>query len=508
MRVLLRVDASPDIGTGHAMRLQTLVGALRDYAPGTEAVFVARHMPEALLGAIRAAGHAVHMLPGDGPEAGPGEYARWLGTTEEFDAAQVVGLAATLDGPVDRIVVDHYGLGAAWERAVSAALDAPLWALDDLLRDHACDGMVDTTYGRDAADYAAHVPEDATVLAGARFALLRPGFAQAREASLARQDARGPVRNLLVSMGGMDDANASARVLEAIEALDRADIHTHVMLGAGAPHLEAVRAKAARMDAPVTVHAGVEDVPALLSQTDLCVGAAGSSTWERCCLGVPTINLVVADNQRTIARNLSAIGAVRDGGTLDGFDADTFAREHLAPLFDDVDARHALSLASREIVDGRGAGRVAREVALRLVPATEDHIRIMFDWQSDPVTRAQSRNPEPPRWEDHRAWSERRLSKPHERFYITEVAGEPSGVVRLEPREDGDYEISVLVAPAAHGRGIGTASIRRILARHPRDTVHAFVKTTNPASQRAFEKSGFIRVDAENFVRRGAAKPL
>ena len=512
MKVAFRADAGPRIGTGHVMRLLTLANALVADAPDTSCVFLCRHLPDALERRLLSDGHEVVRLgtpEAPPPAPGQGQYGGWLGTTEAHDATATLDALATLPEGADRVVVDHYGLGSEWERIVRAGTDVPLWALDDLTRLHSCSGLIDTTYGREADDYSAHVPEDAVVLAGARFALLRPDFAELRDAALARRDGGAPFRDLLVSMGGMDADNATARVLDAVAAYadtGARDFGVHVMLGASAPHLEDIRSRAGKQlrDAglSVTVHAGVEDVASLLARMDGCVGAPGSSTWERACLGLPTVNVTIADNQQTIARNLAEAGAVRDGGTLEAFDAEAFAEHHLRPLVEDVSLRRTLSLNSREIVDGRGAGRVARELALRLVPATREHIETMFAWQTDPVTRAQSRNPEPPRWDTHLAWSERRLRAPYGRFYIVDVAGEPSGVVRLEPRGSGpDWEISVLVAPGAHGRGIGTAAIRRILARHPRDTVHAFVKSTNPASQRAFEKSGFARVDAENFVR-------
>lgn len=316
--VVFRTDASLQIGTGHVMRCLALADALA--AQGARCRFVGRAHAGHLLDVVKARGHEALALPLEplpplaataAPTQPPLAHASWLGGDQDADArATLVALAGS---GVDWLVVDHYALDATWERGLRAAYRR-LLVIDDLAdRDHDCELLLDQNLGRRAADYAARVPAHARVLAGPRYALLRPQFAARREASLARRrSSAGPVRHLLVSLGGVDRDNATGAVLKALcaapEALP-ADCAVTVVMGARAPWLDDVRAVAARLPWPTDVRVAVDDMAALMTDSDLAVGAAGSTAWERCCLGLPALLLVLADNQRSGARALDEAGA-------------------------------------------------------------------------------------------------------------------------------------------------------------------------------------------------------
>ncbi|HTH15906.1 MAG TPA: UDP-2,4-diacetamido-2,4,6-trideoxy-beta-L-altropyranose hydrolase, partial [Magnetospirillum sp.] len=212
-------------------------------------------------------------------------------------------IAGAVCGKADLLVVDHYRLDEGYERAARAHARHVL-VLDDLAdRRHDCDILLDQTCGRSAADYRPLVPAHCRLLTGSRFSLLRPAFRSSRAASLARR--REGVSRVVVSLGGTDPDNVTPRILDALADLPLA---IDVVMGGGAPHLEAVRAAVARLPS-ARLHVNVADMATLLAQADLAIGAAGTSAWERCCLGLPTIVVVLADNQRLIARNLAEAGA-------------------------------------------------------------------------------------------------------------------------------------------------------------------------------------------------------
>lgn len=357
---VFRVDASLQIGNGHVMRCLTLADRLR--TQGVESLFVSREHPGNLLALVRARGHAVAALAVGGANAGaaPVEadlpaHAAWLDSRWQDDAAQTA--AHLHDGaPVDWLVVDHYALDARWEAAMSAHC-TQLMVIDDLVdRAHACDLLLDQTHGRMPGDYAERVPPHCDVLAGSDNALLRPGFAALRDASLSRRQSPR-LRQLLVSMGGVDGDDATGRVLDALatSALPD-DCRITVVMGPAAPWLDRVREHAARLPWPCEVRVGVDDMPPLMAETDLSVGSAGTTAWERCCLGLPSLMVVLADNQQAVAAALGRAGAAEVLGGIDDIPA------RLAPAIDSLVTQPsrmaAMAVAAGALVDGRGAERV------------------------------------------------------------------------------------------------------------------------------------------------------
>lgn len=309
-RVALRTDASLRMGTGHVMRCLTLADALR--ARGAECVFVSRKHVGHGLSAIERRGYQTLALPAPGnlDELPPTdlEHASWLGVTQQKDAKQT--LEQLGDAHFDWLVVDHYALDARWERAVRPAT-ARILAIDDLAdRPHETDLLLDQNLGRREHDYDAKVSPHCRRLIGPQFGLLRPAFALARDASLARRrDTK--IRQVLISLGGVDPDNATGRSLQALAKATLApDTRVMVVMGSQAPWLNEVRKAAATMPWPTDVRVDVDDMPAVMAQADLAIGAAGTTAWERCCMGLPSINWVLAANQRLIGLALAEAGCV------------------------------------------------------------------------------------------------------------------------------------------------------------------------------------------------------
>jgi UDP-2,4-diacetamido-2,4,6-trideoxy-beta-L-altropyranose hydrolase len=360
-RVVFRADASLAIGTGHVMRCLTLADTLA--RRGTACVFVCRAHAGHLGDRIRARGHALHLLPAPtapspADPAGP-VHAPWLGIDWETDAAQT---AQALDDAVaDWLVVDHYGIDARWEARLRPGA-RHLFVIDDLAdRAHACDLLLDQTLGRDRADYDRWLPAAADRLVGPGYALLRPDFPQARAASLARR-ADGHVRQVLVSMGGIDRDDATSRVLAALEQAAVPGLQVAVVLGGQAPALAQVRRAAAAAPFPCTLHVDVDDMARLMAAADLAIGATGSTAWERCCVGLPSLGVVLAANQRAAAKALAGCGAAL---IIDG--VDTAGQAQLAQacraLAADPARVRAMSARAAAVTDGEGTARVAARLA-------------------------------------------------------------------------------------------------------------------------------------------------
>jgi UDP-2,4-diacetamido-2,4,6-trideoxy-beta-L-altropyranose hydrolase len=355
MHVAFRVDASQQIGTGHVMRCLSLAEELRKQ--GVDCRFICRCHPGNLIDQIRQGGFLVHALPFDrnheSDDSGP-IHAKWIGVGWKLDADQTkVWLGETV---LDWLIVDHYGLDDRWEREMLPHYHR-LMVIDDLAdRPHACHLLLDQTYGRDASDYSAFVPVACRLLCGTKYALLRPEFGALRSYSLQRR-VRPALRDLLISLGGVDKDNVTCQVLEALRSCQLlSNLRITVVLGSTAPWRDEVRKLAENMPWPTRVLIGVKNVAQLMAESDLAIGAAGGSSWERCCLGLPTIMLVLADNQRKVAQELTLSGAAI---SIDlNQVSNRYIGEILAQLTSDPMRLHRMSKSSATIVNGSGVSEV------------------------------------------------------------------------------------------------------------------------------------------------------
>lgn len=335
-RILFVVDAGPRVGGGHVMRSLTLAGALE--SQGAACAFMGPPAVSALLDAF--APHAARLA---------------AASTEPRDLAAAIGAEQ-----FDAVVFDHYSLTERDHRAMGQG--RPVLVIDDLAdRPLGADLVVDSGPARKAEDYDGLIPRDCRLLLGPGFAPVRPEFAALRETALAWRGE--PVQRILVSMGLTDVGGITARVVERLRPrIGEAGLD--IVLGGGAASLAGL-AKVARRDRRLTIHVDTPHMARLTAEADIAVGAAGSSAWERCTLGLPTLMVILADNQRAAARALADRGAalvvdLAAGDFEAGFD------RGLTKLLVDADLRRKLATASAEVCDGRGAERAATAFLQRI----------------------------------------------------------------------------------------------------------------------------------------------
>jgi UDP-2,4-diacetamido-2,4,6-trideoxy-beta-L-altropyranose hydrolase len=308
MQVVFRTDASLQIGTGHVMRCLTLADGLSKR--GVQSTFICRPHSGHLLNLIRQRGYSMTALsPADDAFIAPLEpnHAKWLGTDWASDAQQTH--QALGGNVVDWLVVDHYALSKQWEQALRP-YTRRIMVIDDLAdRPHDTDLLLDQNLGRMAQDYNGLLWPHTQTLIGPKYALLRPEFETWRAYSLKRRE-RAQLKNLLITMGGVDKDNVAGQVLQTLQSCELPkDLRITVVMGPHAPWLTQVQTLAALMPWPTQVLAGVSHMAQLMANSDLAIGAAGGTSWERCCLGLPTLLLVLADNQMVGAEALNKTGA-------------------------------------------------------------------------------------------------------------------------------------------------------------------------------------------------------
>ncbi|MGQ0662586.1 MAG: UDP-2,4-diacetamido-2,4,6-trideoxy-beta-L-altropyranose hydrolase [Pseudomonadota bacterium] len=342
---VFRADAGERIGAGHVMRCLALAEGLG--AVGWRCGFAVAPGTLEVAPALARSGHEILLLDGEEREEPQALAWRWPG-------------AALL-------VVDHYRRDATFERSCRPWA-ARILVIDDLAdRPHCCDGLIDSALGRMASDYAPLVASGCRLFLGPDYAPLRPQFARARPRALARRRRAGPVRRILVGLGATDPDNMTAQVLDAL-ARTAIEADIDIVLGSAAPHLKAVAELARALPKRASLRVDIEDMAGLMADADLAIGAAGSSAWERCCLGLPSALIVLGADQAHGARELDRRGAARLLGRPADLDRGALAAT-LHALARDQAGRAAMSEHAAALCDGEGRRRIVALFAPTEVPS-------------------------------------------------------------------------------------------------------------------------------------------
>ena len=433
--IAFRADASLQIGSGHVVRCLTLADELR--SQGAECHFVCREHPGHLCDVIEERGFKVHRLPLDAQETGSlnldTDCALWLGTSWQQDAASCATIFAK--HPPACLVVDHYALDHRWETSVMAGLGATprLLVIDDLAdRRHVADLLLDQNLGRTEEDYKGLVPETSRLLVGPHYAMLRPEFREWRERSLSRRTEQSKLKRLLINLGGVDKDNITGQILGQLNACNLPDdLEIEVVMGATAPWRDAIIAQAEAMRWVTRVAVNADDIARRMAEADLAIGAAGSTAWERCCLGLPTMIVILADNQHGIAEALAENGAasILDLPNL-GVSLSTWLIKLAEP-----EILSRISGQAAELVDGQGVGRVRLEIQHldnpRLRAMQEFDLERVLAWRNHPEIRRHMYTQRPIPLEEHRAWFEHVRKDSQRHLLIYEQNQNPSGFVSL-----------------------------------------------------------------------------
>ncbi len=474
----------PLVGAGHVTRCLALAEALIE--SGWRVAFAVGRDTTAMMPAIAAETFALMELRHEAK-------------------GEPAALRSRFPDGVDLLVVDHYERDVAFERACRGWARRILVMDDGTGRHHDCDLLVDSA-ASNPSPYAGCVAPPARLLLGPAYALIRRSFVERRPIALQRRNA-DPVKNILVSFGATDPLNAAPAALAALACFAN-NVAITVAMSSRAQHIEAVRARL-----PSTARLVLDaDMAELMTEADLAVGAAGASAFERAVLGLPSIMLILAENQRGVANMLIEAGAAAEAGP---FDAGFCSRvaQLAGTLIETSAARLQMAEAASQLVDGRGPQRVLLAIAggtrardgstVRLRLAEPDDEKWLLELQRAPETRRYFRTPSVPSANDHACWMRRTMTDPGVLLCVIDVDGENAGTVRLDRRfgnhADPTFEVSIAVCPTLYGRGIGSAALALARRLHPLAVLDAEILAENIASKSLFTRAGYSQVDATRY---------
>ncbi|KAF0233640.1 MAG: pseudaminic acid biosynthesis-associated protein [Desulfovibrionaceae bacterium] len=477
-RLILRADAGPDMGVGHAMRLLALGVAWK--ARGLAAAWAAHDPMPALARRFQALG--IDVLPLSARHPDP------------VDMRALETLARE-SGPGCWVALDGYHFDESCQTTLKKAGARVLW-LDDF---GACPRYyADLVLNQNAwhdPDWYGNLAPGSMLLTGPSHALLRPEFSAPPPVA---RSFPAQARRVLVSLGGADPLALAPRVVDGLARCVAAGLEAVVVSGPANPTRSQLRAACQRAGAGFTLAEYVTDMPGLMAWADVAILAGGVSCLEAAAMGLPMLLTGFADNQRGNVRGLCSAGAAVNLDWGDALTADGVAGQ-AAALLADPEARKAMSQAGRAFVDAKGARRVLAAMLagpLRLRPVESADCELLFRWANDSATRANAFCSDPIPWENHVAWFSRKLAAPGSLLFLAHGrGGVPVGQIRFD--RDGDAAlIDFSVAPGLRGLGLGSnlLSMGIEVMRHawgPDVTALGQVKRGNKASAASFVRAGF-----------------
>lgn len=462
------------MGIGHVMRCLSLAQAWQDM--GGAVTLLSRELPVPLQQRAQAGGVNVKLMD-----------------PSSDDLAETISLLQLADWGV----LDGYQFGHDFCAHLSRQ-SIPILMLDDYgqMDSYPCHAILNQNITAAESLYSRR-SEECLLFLGCRYALLRREFRSA----LAPRDLLTCER-VLVTFGGGDAHNVTFRAVMALKQIPH--LHAKVVIGAANPHRESLERMIAGEEERIELVSNTENMSDLMDWAQLAISAGGTSILELASRGVPTLLVITADNQDAICRMMHQEGVMRLLGVHSHMSAEGFVAAMLEATSEASRAwRAEVSEKGRQQVDGHGALRVCREMMIRNIggrvvmrPAAPEDARRIFDWANDPITRSVSFQQDPIPWETHLAWFEKKLHQPTCSIFIAEDAeGIPFGMVRFDSAEH-VATLSVNLAPSHRSRGLGAdvlmVACREFMTHHDAREVWAFIKPSNKASLRTFQKAGFV----------------
>lgn len=479
MNLLLRADADIRMGTGHVMRCLALAQAWQD------------KLGKACLATARLCAGLGARWTAEG--LGLEKFSTEPGSAD--DAEQTIALARRLDA--DRVVLDGYHFSTRFQRALKQA-GLRLLVIDDFghAEHYAADLVLNQNLHAEEEFYRQREPYTRLLL-GTRFALLRREFRRWRDW---QREIPKTGRKILVTLGGSDPDNVTGKVIQALQQVRIEGLEAIILAGASNPHHADLEALLAGSAPRISLHASVTDMPGLMAWADVAVAAGGTTSWERAFLGLPSLVLILADNQQQMAEaaEQAGIGWNLGPAALLSVPAVGRAVERLAK---DAGARAQMAQRGPEVVDGLGPARVVHELQdadIWVRPACAADCRLVWEWANDPGVRAVSFNTEAISWERHQEWFAAKLNDPACVLFIgLSGPGVPIGQVRYDIN-DKVAVLSVSVDSRVRGAGYGPALLRKssesLFQRGNVEKIHAYIRHGNDASYKALAKAGYQKV--------------
>ncbi|WP_083481495.1 UDP-2,4-diacetamido-2,4,6-trideoxy-beta-L-altropyranose hydrolase [Agarivorans gilvus] len=504
MRIAIRTDASAEIGTGHLMRCLCLAKCLAER--GHQILFICNPLPLSLKQQLAAYSLPLCELAEAKLPIQQHAPQTWLGRSQDQDAQLTIqALAHHSSESWDWLIVDHYAIDQRWQSLLQKQVKDIL-VIDDLAnRQHHCSMLIDQGLKRKLSDYQPLLAPPSSTLLGLDYCLLREEFQHAKQ-QLRRKPPNQKLK-LLINMGGADLGNMSLKILHLLEqSRFAASLSLTIITGAAYPYQEQLQQQLLHSPIPSQYFHDVSNMAQHLLAADIAIGACGGAAWERVALQLPSLCLVLAENQQANARALQDIKVAQ---ALEELELSTphALDKAISQLLTDY---ASITASCEKLIDLNGSSRIAvamesqqinqqRHAYLKLASPSDSET--LLRWQQHPNTRKFALNPATPVPDEHHAWFKQALSNPAEHIFIIRVNNQDVGCVRTsQMARFGHYLVSIYIAPEHYQQGFASMALTQIRQLLPQAFFHATILPVNIPSKKLFQSQAYIQVNQQSWL--------
>ena len=334
--LFIRVDASPEIGIGHIMRCLTLAQELKNNFD--KIIFLTRKDSGDFTETIMKNEFEVIFIP----------------TNNDSDI--IKNIVTTNSENKNFLLIDHYDVDSNFESSLKNIFEK-IFVIDDLAnRKHDCDLLIDQNYYRDLNHrYKKLIQNDTITLLGSKYAIIRPEFRNINKKTIKKNS---QIKKILVSFGGSDPTNECKKALDALCSIENNQFEIVAIVGIYNNKFERLK-KLYEKNSNIKIYRHVNDLSQLMLNSDLFIGAGGTTTWERFYMGLPSIVTIISDDQKESIEFLSDMGHVINLGLAKNVTMKTYIQT-LQKLNSDL--IYNMSLNNQKLVDGNGSNRIKRQI--------------------------------------------------------------------------------------------------------------------------------------------------
>ena len=350
--LFIRADAGTKIGTGHVMRCLVLAESLKKRF--SKVFFVSNRIPGNLSDYVEDKGYKVYRIRGHTHIEGQKLQSSILRKHIENDVSQCRKIIESHKGVKNWMLVDHYGIDQRWESKIRNHVEK-IVVIDDLAnRKHDCDILIDQNFYENTINrYRGLVPKNCVQMAGPKYTLLRPEFTIVRK----KLKRKNKLKRILISFGGSDPTNETSKAIRGLNLLDL-QYKIDVVVGNSNPNKNSIKRLCSSIPS-ISFHYQISNMAEIMANADLAIGGGGSMTWERCCMGLPTIVAILSENQHQLTEEVAKIGCVINLGQ-----AVYLRPEDYANAIKGIDVKTIQNMSRKclRLVDGNGARRVTNKI--------------------------------------------------------------------------------------------------------------------------------------------------
>ena len=339
--IFIRVDSSTKIGYGHLIRCLALADTLKK---SFKINFICTNLNGNLISQICKKKFEVFRFNTKSQRI-----------NVKKDAEKTISIIKKHRNKKSLLILDSYILSQEWENRVKPYVKR-LIVIDDLMdRKHSCDLIIDQNLHTQMNSlYTKSVPKNCVKLLGPDYAILRNQFIAQRKYARIRSL---PIKNILVSFGGTDNENHTLHALTSLKKLN-SDVNVNVVTGTANIGKKIIK-NFCKKNFNYNYFEQVENMAKLMQIADLCIGSSGTTTWERCCVGLPAIAIVASNDQKDIASAVSKNKCIINLGKIKKSDNVNYVR--LMKNLKNSELQN-MSRNCMKLVDGKGAARISKYI--------------------------------------------------------------------------------------------------------------------------------------------------